>query len=191
MRVEGGDRELFNYPVRIELGPLEEVKADYADIRFCAADSQIPLSYYREESSLPVGGVREGLFLGQSPQIPKEGINIHLYYSNPEAKDASKPQDVFLFYDDFNAKTIDQTKWALSCGFDGKPELNNGQLKLDGCSLSSSVFQMKEGVLEFKARSEGQSAIQAVVHGEKRKDSGYLQGGNGLTPQATPGPSTP
>lgn len=164
LRVEGGDRELFNYPVKIELGPLEEVKSDYADIRFCAPDAQIPLSYYRE-----------GHFWVKIPQIPKEGLNIHLYYGNPEAKDASNPQSVFLFYDDFNAKTIDQAKWTLSCGFDRKPELNNGQLKLDGCSLSSSLFQMKEGVLEFKARAAGQSAIQAVVHGEKRQGSGYIQ----------------
>lgn len=162
LRVEGADRELFNYPVKIELGPLEEVKSDYADIRFTAADGQIPLSYYRE-----------GHFWVKIPQIPTEGLNIHLYYGNPEAKDASKPQDVFLFYDDFNAKTIDQAKWTPSCGFDRKPELNNGQLKLDGCSLTSIVFQMKEGILEFKARAEGQSAIQAVVYGEKSSGTIY------------------
>ena len=184
LRVEGGDKELFNYPVKIELKrvlptgsslpgvPPEagdeaistpEVKEDFSDIRFTAPDSQIPLNYYLEG----------GHFWLKIPQIPKEGIDIHLYYGNPEAKDASNPQTVFLFYDDFSAKNIDQTKWTVSCGFDQKPELNKGELKLDGCSLSSSVFAMKEGILEFKARSEAQSAIQAVVHGEKSSGAIY------------------
>ena len=58
-----------------------------------------------------MGGVRGGVYFWlKIPQIPKEGIDLHLYYGNPEAKDASKPQDVFLFYDDFTAKNIDPTE---------------------------------------------------------------------------------
>ena len=206
LRVEGVDKELFNYPLKIELGPLEGVKADYSDIRFTAADGQIPLNYYLERFFLPlagevktsspllkgevtlhnspplvggvasqsspplVGGVRGGgFFWVKVPQIPKEGVDIHLYYGNSEAKDASNSQGVFLFFDDFNSPVLDEQKWQARLDLESKYSLKAGYLELKNCSIFSRAFKMKSGILEFKAKAGDNSAVQAIV----KKSSPY------------------
>jgi len=47
------------------------------------------------------------------PFIPTNPIKtIYMYYGNPEATDASQPEQVFEFFDDFEDGTISSSKWT-------------------------------------------------------------------------------
>ena len=140
LEISAGDKELFNYPLKINLGlkgfgpakpeaELEEIKADFSDVRFAAPDGQTPLNYYLE--SLDVKN-RSACFWVKLPQVPREGLKIHLYYGNKDGESLSDGNKVFTFFDDFNQKNPDEKKWQSACGFNKRIILKEGCLKLEG-----------------------------------------------------------
>ena len=204
LEISAGDKELFNYPLKIELRPgtmaigqstgeisqsslrankvspalpagreaipVEIASEDFSDVRFAASDGSTPLNYYLE--SIDVKN-RSACFWVKLPQVPREGLKIHLYSGNKDAESLSDGNKVFAFFEDFNQKNPDEKKWQSACGFNKRIILKEGYLKLEGCSLVSADFKMQSGVLEFKAKADENAAIQAIVHGEPADKSGY------------------
>lgn len=168
--ISGAGRDLFNYPVKITIGsggpvtgPRKAdvvceggIEPDFRDIRFTAADGQTPLAYYQDDSAD---------FWVKIPQIPKEGTKIFLYYGNKAAVSLSNPEAVFLFYDDFNGNKLNEEKWLVRPELKSQTFERDGALCLNDSSVISRNFKMKEGILEFKAMAEKNTAIQGIVHG--------------------------
>lgn len=164
VRISGASEELFNYPLKINIG--NEIFAQ--GVYFTAADGQSPLDYYIEDS---------GYAWVKIPEIPKEGISIYLYYDIEDGRRKTEDQGdgkkVFPFFDDFNSTVLDEGKWQVKQELKGEFGLKDGYLKLAGCSVVSRDFKMKKGILEFKARAQKDSAIQAIVHGANAPHSIY------------------
>jgi len=105
--ISGGSQEVFNYPLKIDLGARFSVlgssnlssaehRAPSTEVYFTAADGQTPLYYYEEggiasAASLPrndTPGVianpalwrGEAIYWVKIPQIPQEGTRIYVYY---------------------------------------------------------------------------------------------------------------
>lgn len=161
--ISGGSEELFNYPLKIKI----EKEIFPQGIYFTAADGESPLNYYAEE---------EGLWV-KVPEIPKEGTMIYLYYGaehlEPRTENRGDGKKVFSFFDDFNGTALDEEKWQVRPELKGDYILEDGYLRLTGCSIIARNFKMKNGILEFKAKAEKDSAIQAIVHGAKAPHSIY------------------
>lgn len=162
IHISPGSRELFNYPVKIKI----ERDVYEQGIYFTCGDGQTPLPYYLEA---------QDLFWIKIPQIPREGLRIYLYYGNKEEKINSQGEEVFSFFDGFESDLLDKEKWQVRSELKGRYALEEGYLKLAGCSVISRDFKMKRGILEFKAKAEKDSAIQAIAHGTLSAHSGYPQ----------------
>ncbi|MCM8789409.1 MAG: DUF2341 domain-containing protein [Candidatus Omnitrophica bacterium] len=187
--VSGAEKELFNYPVKIELGSQLSIigysnlantehrtpnaELDYSDIYFTAADGQTPLYYC----------VEDGLAYVKLPQIPKEGSVIYIYYNESSVSGSRlavlgsdenrkpktehrNPAKVFLFYDDFNGEKLDDSKWLVRKGLKEDYELKDGYLRLRDTAIISRNFKLKDAILEFKAKAQKDASIQAIVRGE-------------------------
>lgn len=169
INIAGGSSAVFNYPLKITLGGKSGIpvkcEPDFRDVRFTAADNQAPLDYYLEEYPGAENNPRDAIFWVKVPEIPKEGVEICLYYGNKEAKDESDAGEVFLFYDDFNSLGLDKGKWGERCELKGSSVLKDGYLKLKDCSVVTRDFKIEKGILEFKAMAEENSAIQAIARG--------------------------
>jgi len=172
IRISGGDKELFNYPLKISISKETtcsgNVEPDFKDVRFTAADGQTPLDYFLER----ISSDNLADFWVKIPQIPKEGASICLYYGNKKAVLLSKPENVFSFFDDFNAPDLDETKWLIPPEFRKGYSFQEGYLRLSDCSVISRKFKMKEAILEFKAKAEKNTAIIAVVRGKDMTNLG-------------------
>ncbi len=175
LQISGGNEELFNYPVKITVGSQNadiicdgQIQPGFKDICFTAADSQALIPYCIENI---VSNAYAKIWV-KIPQIPKEGVTIYMYYGNKGALNLSNPEDVFLFYDDFSADKLNDKKWQARPEFDKRLEVKDGYLGLRGCSITSRSFRIKKGVLEFKAKSEPNAAIQAIAKGFVNKQLG-------------------
>jgi hypothetical protein len=158
--ISGAEKELFNYQVKIE--GLAAKVAVPNQVYFTAADGQTPLYYCAEGD----------FYYVKVPQIPKEGITIYAYEGLPPSEaegtapkffDANK---VFLFYDDFNGNHLDQEKWQVRKGLKEDYEMKDGYLRLRDTAVISRNFKLKDAILEFKAKTEKNASIQAIVRGE-------------------------
>ncbi|MDD5465540.1 MAG: hypothetical protein PHP73_04255, partial [Candidatus Omnitrophica bacterium] len=169
--ISGGSQEVFNYPLKIELGSL----AAGTEIYFTAADSQTPLYYYLEDPARCYVKV---------PQVPKEGTKIYVYYkdviASPERAKQSRiaaspaaPGDdngryndgnkVFPFFEDFDGATLNEEKWEIIPGFKKEYGIKDGYLRLKDCLVVTRNFKTQQGILEFKAKAEENAGIQVVV----------------------------
>ena len=160
--ISGGSQEVFNYPLKINLGPgflvLGSGNLASTDIYFTAADGQTPLYYYLEDKTS--GYVKV-------PQIPKEGTRIYMYYGQDTDKAAASKyldgEKVFPFFDDFNGTALNEEKWEIIPGLKKEYSVNDGYLQLKDCLVLSRNFKTKQGILEFKAKADNNAGIQVLV----------------------------
>ena len=174
--ISGGSEEVFNYPVRV--GDTLPIEFKNVPVMFTAADGQTPLYHYLEKGLSPQGADPE-IFYVKVPQIPKDGAMIYVYYGRglfpqgtvPEIyNDANK---VFSFFDDFAGTNLNEEKWKVMTGLKKEYAVKDGNLALKDCLIISRNFQIKQGILEFKARAEKGASIQAIIRGSRAKE-GYL-----------------
>ena len=117
------DGALSNYNVRLTLhygsgsDDLENVytgsrcKTDFGDIRFTLDDGTTELKYFQDP--VHTVGSNYAEFWVKIPSLPaSDGIDIHVYYDNPEATSTSSGPDTFLFFDDFESNNLN--KWDTS-----------------------------------------------------------------------------
>ena len=151
-------QELFNYQMRIKVAEEKGV------VRFTAADGETLLPYCLEDiTGTPPN--RVATFWVKIPQLPKEGGKIYIYYGNNQAEDLSNGEEVFDFFDDFKGKGLDQQKWEIRIELGGDYNLSNSQLTLKDAEIISKDYQLKDGILEYRAKT-GYEA-RAIIRGRK------------------------
>lgn len=173
--VSGGSEEVFNYPLKLDLGrgglnlPYPE---SLGDIYFTSSDGKSPLYYYEELDVIANEAKQSHTFWAKIPRIPKEGTTIHIYYNKRKllpqetVSDTDKyldPNKVFPFFDDFSAEKLDEEKWEVAPGLKKEFSVKDGYLRLKEGLIISRNFKIKQGIIEFKAKAEENAGIQAVV----------------------------
>ena len=157
-------KELFNYQIKLKIGETKGVegadldcagnlKKDFTDIRFTAADTETPLAFYRESVS-GESPKQVVTFWVKVPQIPKDGVKIYIYYGNSQASDLSDPKNTFDFYDNFKNTELDANSWVIKADPKGSCVLKDGQLKLDAAEIIAKDFKFKQGVIEYAVSVE-------------------------------------
>ena len=168
-----GSQDLFNYQLQIKVSELisedadlycqGNIEADFADIRFTSLDGQTLLSHYLEKitGSSPD---RVATFWVKLPQIPVSGLSIYLYYGNPSAEDISSGQDVFDFFDGFSGDDLDLEKWEVK---QGNLTVSGLQLRLENAEIVSKNYLIKDGIIEYRARTGAGNEVRLIARSEK------------------------
>ena len=155
--------ELFNYQINLKVGIDKKakdadvncegnVRQDFLDVRFTAADGETPLPYYLESGIARNDDT--GSFWVKVPQIPKDGVKIYIYYGNSQASDLSDPKNTFDFYDSFKNTEFDENAWVVKTDPKGSSIIKGGQLKLDAAEIITKDFKFKQGVIEYTVSVE-------------------------------------
>lgn len=158
--------DLFNYQINLKVGINKDVKGvdvncdgnvrqDFNDVRFTAADGLTSLPYYMENqiaSSASLNNI--ATFWVKVGQIPKDGVKIYIYYGNSQAPDLSDAKNTFDFYDSFEDKELDVDSWVAKTDPRGSYLIENGQLKLDAAEVIAKDFKFKQGIIEYAVSVE-------------------------------------
>lgn len=177
LNISGIGKVLYNYPVKLNVGidlySQKGLEENFKDIRFVGIDGQTYLSYCIEKVYLKNGLPISADFWVKIPELPKDGINIFLYYGNRLVVDASDPGKVFLFYDDFSSNSLNQEKWSSKTDLNSKISVYDGWSELKNVTLEAKNVKTKEAILEFKAKAQENSAISANIKSFS-KDKNYV-----------------
>jgi len=102
-------------------------------------------------------------------------VGIYIYYGNPDAEDLSNGEAVFDFFDDFSSSSnggaeddeaiLDPEKWEIYPGL-GSSELLNSRLKLDAAKIISKTYQIKDGIIEYRATTNNEA--RAIIRAKKQ-----------------------
>ncbi|UCB57614.1 MAG: DUF2341 domain-containing protein, partial [Candidatus Omnitrophota bacterium] len=169
--------ELFNYQLPVKVGESSgasgydvhcegKIQADFQDVRFTCADGETVLPHYLEKIEGAYPG-RVATFWVKVPQIPQAGVALFIYYGNSAAEDLSDPEETFDFYDNFDEEELDSGKWEVTASAEGACTLENSLLTLDAAKVVSKDYQIKDGVIEYRAKAEAGYEIRAIVRDDK------------------------
>ena len=161
-------RELFNHQINLKIGVDKNTKGvdvhcdgnlrpDFLDVRFTAADGLTPLPYYLENRIISPSVAGSGSIVSfwvKVPQIPKEEAKIYIYYGNNLAADLSSAKNTFDFYDDFKGDKLDENSWVVKVDPRGSCVLKDGRLRLDAAEVIAKEFKFKQGVIEYSVLVE-------------------------------------
>ncbi|MDD5108421.1 MAG: DUF2341 domain-containing protein [Candidatus Omnitrophica bacterium] len=161
-------QELFNYQIKLKVGIDKKVEGadvncegnvrpDFRDVRFTAADGETPLSYYFENqiASSPAAFRNDtGSFWVKIPQITRVGVKIYIYYGNSNAGDLSDPKNTFDFYGSFKNTKLDASSWTVNADPKGSYAIKDGQLKLDAAEIIAKDFKFGQGIIEYSVSVE-------------------------------------
>jgi len=163
----------YHYQVPIKIGESSKatdcdaylkgvIQADFSDCRFTKADQETVLPHYLDYIKGETPN-RTALFYVRIPQIPEEGALIYLYYGNAYARDTSDGSAVFDFFDDFNADSLDAEVWDSALDAESSVAMvSDSELRLDGAKVTSKVYKITDGILEYRARSSA-AAIESLI----------------------------
>ncbi|MCK5393697.1 MAG: DUF2341 domain-containing protein, partial [Candidatus Omnitrophica bacterium] len=173
--------DLFNYQIKtritangetrttangeVVMGCEGNVKADFSDIRFTAADGETTLPYYLE-SITGESSDKIAVFWVKIPQISSEDLPIYIYYGNSEAESLSDGESVFDFFEDFSEADLDLEKWEI---IRGAAAISDGQLELDGSKILSKTYRIKGGIIEYRAKAGIDNEIRFILKTTKEK----------------------
>ena len=173
-----GDQGLFNYQVKIPVGEGQRrksgrsgqeadvycegnVREDFQDIRFTCADGKTLITYYLEKIE-----EQTGTFWVKIPQLPVGVLRIYIYYGNSRAKNMSCAEDVFDFYAGFT-DALDTSNWQVETEEAGSCAVSDGRLKLDSTEILSKEYEIKDGIIEYRAASENNADVQVILRKEQ------------------------
>ncbi len=164
--VSGGSQEVFNYPLKLDLGRGGlnlPYPGSLKDIYFTSGDGKNPLYYYLENPS--------NCYI-KVPRIPREGTTVHIYYNKRkllpqetafETDEYLDPDKVFPFFEDFSGAALNEEKWEVMLGLKKEYSIKDGYLQLKDGLIISRNFKIKQGIIEFKAKAEENAAIQVAL----------------------------
>jgi hypothetical protein len=168
--INSSDSDLYNYQVKIELREKDiDTQADFVDIRWTAGDGKTVLTHYLE-SITGYSPERKAVFYVKIPYMPKGSFKCYVYYGNAYASDISDAQSVFDIYDDFSLG-IDSAKWETQAKFEGSHAVEGSLLRLDAARIISKDFQLENGIIEYRAKSEAGYEARAVIKDDKKTAS--------------------
>jgi hypothetical protein len=179
------EEQLFNYQIQVVVAESSGAKdydvecgsetlLGFRDVRFTAADGQTLLSYYLESVTGEAPN-RLAHFWVKIPQIPSgENLLSYIYYGCSESANLSSPKNVFDFFDEFDGNQVNLKEWNIKLLLDdGVCKVDDSKLYLNNANLFSKNYQIKDGVMEYKAKIEnglaGLSSNEslAIVKGDK------------------------
>ena len=177
-------QELFNHQINLKIGTDKNAKGadvhcdgnlrqDFFDVRFTAADGLTPLPYYLENRIISPSVAGSGSIVSfwvKIPQIPKAGVKIYIYYGNNLAADLSSAKNTFDFYDDFKGEKLDENSWVVKVDQKGSCVLRDGRLRLDAAEVIAKEFKFKQGVIEYSVFVES-GLENSLSLRQKAKDS--------------------
>lgn len=171
--INNGENDLFNYQMIVRVaesfGAGEYdihcsggIELDFEDVRFTCSDGQTIIPHYLEkmEGEAPY---RIATFWIKVPQIPREGLDIYLYYGNVLAEDISSAEATFDFYDDFNEEGLDLEKWQVKEGLYG---VSDSQLILDAAEIIAKDFVMADGIIEYRAHAVSGDEVRVILRSQ-------------------------
>ncbi|MFH1317617.1 MAG: DUF2341 domain-containing protein [Candidatus Omnitrophota bacterium] len=163
---------LFNYQVKLAVSQFfsddadihcdGNVLADFSDVRFTAADGLTSLPYYIESISGTELNRIAWCFV-KVPQIPSNGVIIYIYYGNRVAVSLSDAFAVFDFYDNFSNSVIDDEKWDIKMGPQGKAYVYDSDLFIEDAQVRSKTFEFKGGIIEYSAKAVKGNEIALII----------------------------
>lgn len=101
------------------------MKDDYSDLRFTflngSQEEEIP--YWIENYTA------DNATVWVKVPVLNRSVSLYTYYGNDSYTDASSPEDVFLFFDDFEGSSLNTSKWT-TYGSVGSYDVSKGYLNL-------------------------------------------------------------
>ena len=86
------------------------VNPDFSDIRFTTIDNTV-LNYWVQET-----GSTYAVVWVKVPSIPTTGTQMYLYYGNPSAPSLSNGDATFIFFDHFDADSVNSDRLDARSG---------------------------------------------------------------------------
>ncbi len=170
----GNPSGVDNLAVSFNATYLPGMQPDFADIRFVDANAT-SIPYWLED-------VKEGSYAHVWLALPAKMPAITMLYGNPEARSASNPDAVFLFFEDYERG--DLSRWSF-CGSNGKVQ---SDVVRDG-AYAGDLNVSEPDLPEFNSNRVCLANISAgpmVIEGDFRVSefgkwcgSGYIQAWNG------------
>ena len=114
----------LDIPSDVYLGA--NVKDDFGDVRFTAADGTTLQDFWMETGSL-VSGSQAAFWVEVTANL-NTNQNIYIYYGNNSAATTSDGVATFLLFDDFTGVALDGTKWTKRNG--GTPSFSGGLMTI-------------------------------------------------------------
>ena len=183
--IKGGETGLFHYQVPVKVGESARaagsdfyvkgvIQADFADVRFTQADGETLLPYWLEDIT-GTSPDRTATFWVKIPHIPQDGTFLCMYYGNREAADFSDGETVFDFFDDFSSSALDPKKWkvTLTNQPSGATPSYDG-LEINASIVTSAAYALKNGIIEYKAKSTKGAAIIGIIRQGESSNTGRM-----------------
>lgn len=98
---------LSDYVFPLQITYDSDMNTDFSDLRFTQSDGTV-LSYWIEEYTEST----EAKFWIKIPSLNIDISTLYMYYGNSEASSQSDGEQVFIFFDDFEESSLDQTVWG-------------------------------------------------------------------------------
>jgi len=159
-----------NYQCRINLDTCyTNMNSDFSDIRFTDLNGNVLYHSILEKT--------DGVSATVDVLIPNQESAILMYYGNPMVEDASDPENVYDFWDDFLGTTLDTTnKWSLA---QGAVTVSDSNLELTSTTGTRAVLYSQPtfspGVIQ-EVRYKSASSTQKNVHFNEFLNSGLTDG---------------
>ena len=121
-----------NYPVRVTISYQSFMRPDFGDMRFVGSDGSTFLTYNRVSYTASSTATFD-VSIPSLPASPSTYI-LTIYSGNASVTDASNPNTVSLFYDDFPGTSLVSANYNAATGSisvsNSEVSLTNGYLKL-------------------------------------------------------------
>ena len=139
---------LTNYQVKLTLNTKSltdagKLRTDCNDLRFTASDGYTRLNYYLESGN----ATNATVVWVKVPSLASGSTTIYMYYGNSALASAySSGANTFVFFDDFNAASLNSSMWNTTSHGTCTVSQTGGNLKMaigatgyDGCGVTSFV----------------------------------------------------
>jgi len=113
-------------------------RADFGDIRFTASDGKTVLDYWLEEKVDKDFAV---FWVKIKDNLDSEKTKIYIYFGNKEASYDGNPNNVFIYFDDFE----DLEGWNVEEGYGGDVYISDGILYLHVTDTQYSYARIYRG----------------------------------------------
>lgn len=149
-----------------------KMRTDCGDLRVFDSDDSTPLDYWIVDGTC--NSVNTQVWV-KVPSIPVGDKTIYAHYGNLSLTSISNGNNVFLFFDDFNSSTYDNTKWTSP---QGNISQNNGILTLssNGGLIASSYVIPHSTIWESYAMTPS-STYGSALRASTNITYGYVNDG--------------
>jgi PKD repeat protein len=125
-----------------------DMQSNFDDLRFVQDDGSTAIPYWIESQV-------DGSYARAWVKLPGSDTLAYMYYGNSAAESESDGDAVFVFFDDFNAGSLNTSKWTVVGGY-ASPTFADGEMRVGyNCYVTGDVSFGADyaAVLRFKVDS--------------------------------------